>query len=243
MTRVIWQFIKDKLILPYLDVDLRYFDLSIQKRDETDDQVTVDAANAIKRARRRRQVRHDHPGRGPGRGVRAQEDVALAQRHDPQHPRRRRLPRADHLLERAPAGARLDEADRDRPSRPRRPVQGDRLRRARAGHAHHHLHARPTAAQPMEFEVAEYPGRRRRHGHVQLRRLDPRLRPGVVPLRARPRTTRSTCRPRTRSSRPTTGGSRTCSQEVFEAEFAAELRRPRASPTSTGSSTTWSPRP
>src|SRR6188474_1658031 len=48
MTRVIWQFIKDKLILPYLDVDLRYYDLSIEKRDETDDQVTVDAANAIK---------------------------------------------------------------------------------------------------------------------------------------------------------------------------------------------------
>jgi isocitrate dehydrogenase len=48
MTRVIWQFIKDKLILPYLDVDLRYFDLSIEKRDETDDQITVDAANAIK---------------------------------------------------------------------------------------------------------------------------------------------------------------------------------------------------
>ncbi len=48
MTRVIWQFIKDKLILPYLDVDLQYYDLSIQKRDETDDQITVDAANAIK---------------------------------------------------------------------------------------------------------------------------------------------------------------------------------------------------
>src|ERR687896_1157670 len=48
MTRVIWQVIKDKLILPYLDVDLQYYDLSIQKRDETDDQITVDAANAIK---------------------------------------------------------------------------------------------------------------------------------------------------------------------------------------------------
>ena len=48
MTRIIWQFIKDKLILPYLDVDLKYFDLGIQKRDETNDQVTVDAANAIK---------------------------------------------------------------------------------------------------------------------------------------------------------------------------------------------------
>jgi isocitrate dehydrogenase len=48
MTRIIWAFIKEQLILPYLDVDLRYFDLSIQKRDETEDQITVDAANAIK---------------------------------------------------------------------------------------------------------------------------------------------------------------------------------------------------
>jgi isocitrate dehydrogenase len=48
MTRVIWQVIKDKLILPYLDVDLHHYDLSIQKRDETDDQITIDAANAIK---------------------------------------------------------------------------------------------------------------------------------------------------------------------------------------------------
>src|SRR3954451_3330399 len=48
MTRIIWQFIKDQLILPYLDVDLKYFDLGIESRDETDDQVTVDAANAIK---------------------------------------------------------------------------------------------------------------------------------------------------------------------------------------------------
>jgi len=48
MTRIIWDFIKTKLILPYLDVDLKYFDLSIEKRDETDDQITVDAAEAIK---------------------------------------------------------------------------------------------------------------------------------------------------------------------------------------------------
>jgi len=49
MTRIIWQFIKDRLIHPYLDIDLKYYDLSIQKRDETDDQITVDAANAIKK--------------------------------------------------------------------------------------------------------------------------------------------------------------------------------------------------
>jgi isocitrate dehydrogenase len=48
MTRIIWGFIKDKLILPYLDVDLKYYDLGIEYRDQTDDKVTVDAANAIK---------------------------------------------------------------------------------------------------------------------------------------------------------------------------------------------------
>ncbi|MDH3232505.1 MAG: NADP-dependent isocitrate dehydrogenase [Alphaproteobacteria bacterium] len=48
MTRIIWAFIKDKLILPYLDVDLKYYDLGIEKRDETDDQITIDSAEAIK---------------------------------------------------------------------------------------------------------------------------------------------------------------------------------------------------
>src|SRR3954470_22970974 len=47
MTRIIWKFIKDKLILPYLDIDLLYYDLGMEKRDETNDQITVDAANAI----------------------------------------------------------------------------------------------------------------------------------------------------------------------------------------------------
>ncbi|HAI29822.1 MAG TPA: NADP-dependent isocitrate dehydrogenase, partial [Thalassospira sp.] len=51
MTRIIWDFIKNKLILPYLDIDLKYYDLSVQKRDETDDQITIDAANAIKEHR------------------------------------------------------------------------------------------------------------------------------------------------------------------------------------------------
>ena len=49
MTRIIWQFIKDQLILPYLDVDLEYYDLGMEHRDATDDQVTIDSANAIKK--------------------------------------------------------------------------------------------------------------------------------------------------------------------------------------------------
>jgi len=48
MTRIIWKFIKDKLILPYLEIDIKYYDLGMEYRDETNDQVTVDAANAIK---------------------------------------------------------------------------------------------------------------------------------------------------------------------------------------------------
>ncbi|SEN84756.1 isocitrate dehydrogenase (NADP) [Chitinophaga rupis] len=48
MTRIIWKFIKDKLILPYLDVDIKYYDLGVEYRDQTNDQVTVDAANAIR---------------------------------------------------------------------------------------------------------------------------------------------------------------------------------------------------
>ncbi|MDG1802038.1 MAG: isocitrate/isopropylmalate family dehydrogenase, partial [Paracoccaceae bacterium] len=48
MTRIIWDFIKKKLILPYLDVDLLYYDLGMEVRDETNDQITIDAANKIK---------------------------------------------------------------------------------------------------------------------------------------------------------------------------------------------------
>ncbi len=48
MTRIIWSFIREQLILPYLDIDLKYYDLSIENRDATDDQVTIDSANAIK---------------------------------------------------------------------------------------------------------------------------------------------------------------------------------------------------
>ena len=48
MTRIMWDFIKKKLILPYLDVDLKYYDLGMEVRDETNDQITIDAAHAIK---------------------------------------------------------------------------------------------------------------------------------------------------------------------------------------------------
>jgi isocitrate dehydrogenase len=49
MTRIIWEWIRERLILPYLDIDLKYYDLSVEKRDETNDQITIDSANAIKK--------------------------------------------------------------------------------------------------------------------------------------------------------------------------------------------------
>src|SRR3954449_8942928 len=49
MTRIIWQWIRERLVQPYLDIDLLYYDLSVEKRDETDDKITVEAAEAIKK--------------------------------------------------------------------------------------------------------------------------------------------------------------------------------------------------
>ena len=49
MTRIIWEFIKDKLILPYVDIDIKYYDLGVTSRDNTDDQITIDAAEAVKK--------------------------------------------------------------------------------------------------------------------------------------------------------------------------------------------------
>ena len=49
MTRIIWSFIKNKLILPYIDIDIKYYDLGIKNRNKTSDQITIDCANAIKK--------------------------------------------------------------------------------------------------------------------------------------------------------------------------------------------------
>ena len=132
MTRIIWKFIKDKLILPYLDIDLKYYDLGIEYRDKTNDQVTIDSAKATKQYGVAVKCATITPDEGAREGVQPQGDVEVAQRHDPQHHRRHDLPRADHLQERAAPGAGLDQADRDRPPRLRRPVPRHRLRGARA---------------------------------------------------------------------------------------------------------------
>ena len=157
MTRIIWQFIKDRLIHPYLDIDLRYYDLSIQHRDATDDQVTIDAANAIKEhgvgvkcatitpdeARveefglKKMWVSPNGTIRNILGGVVFREPIIISQ-----HP--------------AP-GAGLEQADHHRPSRPRRPVQGDQLQGPRRRHADADVHARRTAPSRSTQTVVTYP--------------------------------------------------------------------------------------
>ena len=87
MTRIIWKLIKDKLILPYLDIDLKYFDLGIEHRDATRDHVTIDAAEAIRLYRRAVEI-------DPKIGV--SKRLAALERSQT-NPRGRKLPGRGHL--------------------------------------------------------------------------------------------------------------------------------------------------
>ena len=175
--------IKDQLIFPYLELEPCTSTSRIENRDATEDRVTVEAAEAIKAHNVGVKCATITPDEGARQGVRAQEDVALAEWHDPQHPGRHGLPRADHLHERAAPGAGLDRADRDRPPCLRRPVSRDRLQGPGRRHAHDDLHPgrRRAAAAARGFPI---PRRRRRARHVQSRQFDPRLRPRLHELRA-----------------------------------------------------------
>ena len=149
----------------------------------------------------------------------------LPERDDPQHPRRRDLPRADHHLEHPAAGAGLDEADRHRPSRLRRPVPRHRLQVPGRGHADDHLHPEgrlgadrarglpdsgATAASRWRCTTSTTSIRdfARASLHYGLHARVPGL-----PVA-----------PRTRSSRPTTAAFKDLFQEVFEREFKDRVR-------------------
>ena len=140
MTRIIWAFIKDKLILPYLDVDLVYFDLGIEARDATDDQITVDAAHAIQKH---------------GVGVKCATitpDEARVEEFGLKRCGARPTARSATSWA-APCSASRSSArtcrvwcpagpaHRHRPSCLRRPVPRHRFCRARQGQTHHHLRA------------------------------------------------------------------------------------------------------
>ena len=198
MTRIIWQKIREKLILPYLDIDLKYFDLGIEHRDATDDKVTLDSAEATKKYGVAVKCATITPDEAPRQGVQPQADVPVAQRHHPQHPQRHDLPRADRLLERAAARPALGQAGRRRPPRLRRPVQGQRDPLPRRRHGEAHLHARRRRRGDREGSH-QGAGRRRHAGDVQPRRVDPRASRGPASTTASAATTPSTSRPRTRS--------------------------------------------
>ena len=216
MTRIIWSFIKQQLILPYLDVRARV--LRPRHRAPRRDRRSRHgrSGRGDQAPRGGCQVRDDHARRGARAGVRPEGDVPLAQRHDPQHPRRGDLPRADRDLQHPAPGARLDQADRDRPPRLRRPVPRERHGGSGRGQADADVHSRGRRRADRARRV-RLPRRRRGDGDVQPRRLDPRLRAGFACATASTAATRCTCRPRTRSSNATTGASKTSSRRSTSA--------------------------
>ena len=162
MTRIIWQMIKDKLILPYLDVELLYYDLGIEHRDATDDKVTVEAAEAIKQHNVGVKCATITPDE-----ARVKEFGLKQMWKSPNGTIRNilggtDLPRADRLQERAAPGARLDPADRDRPPRLRRPVPRHRLQGARARASCAIIFEPEGGGQPHRHRGVQVPGRRRR---------------------------------------------------------------------------------
>ena len=116
MTRILWQKIKDKLILPYVDLKTEYYDLGLKHRDETDDRVTVESAEATLKYGVVRQMRHHHPQRPARGGIRPQADVEEPQRYHPRHTGRHGVPRASGGERRLPLRAQLGKSPSPSPA-------------------------------------------------------------------------------------------------------------------------------
>ncbi len=186
MTRIIWSFIKEQLILPYLDIDLRYFDLGIENRDATEDRVTVEAAEAIKRygvgvkcatitpdEARVREFGLKEMYRSPNGtirnilgGVIFREPIVISN-----------IPRLVPGWTKPIVIGRHAFGDQYRATDMVVPGAGKLT-----------LTYTPTSGgEPIELDVYDFPGGRGGDGDVQPRRLDPGLRPRLAALRARPR--------------------------------------------------------
>ena len=186
MTRIIWQKIREKLILPYLDIDLKYFDLGIEHRDATDDKVTLDSAEATKKygvavkcatitpdeARVKEfNLKRMYPSpngtiRNILNGTIFREPIVCTN-----------VPRLVTHWDKPVVVARHGFGDQYKATR--NPLPG-------RGHGEAHVHASRRRPADREGSV-QGAGRRRHDGDVQPRRIDPRLRPGVLQLRPRPR--------------------------------------------------------
>lgn len=186
MTRIIWSFIKDKLILPYLDVELKYFDLGIEHRDATNDQVTVDAAHAIKQYGVGVKCATITPDEG-----RVEEFGLKAMYRSPNGTIRNIL---GGVIFREPII--MDNVPRlvpgwTKPIVVGRHAFGDQYRATDLkipGPGTLTMTFTPKdGSEPVEVEVHEFPDAGCRTVDVQPRRVDPRLRAHLVPLRPGPR--------------------------------------------------------
>ncbi len=198
MTRIIWHFIKDQLILPYLDIELEYYDLGIEHRDATDDQVTIDSANAIKKhgvgvkcatitpdEARVTEFGLKKMWRSPNGtirnilgGVIFREPIIISN-----------IPRLVPSWTKPIVIGRHAHA---------RPVRGDRLRRPWPGHGHDDVHARTARASRCSSRSPSSPVAVSRWACTTstTRSATSRARRCATASTA---TTRSTCRRRTRS--------------------------------------------
>jgi isocitrate dehydrogenase len=221
MTRIIWKFIKDKLILPVPRHRPEVLRPRHRNRDETDDQVTIDSANAIKKYGVGVKCATITPDE-----ARVKEFGLKKMWKSPNGTIRNilggvDLPRADHLQERAAPGAGLDQADRHRPPRLRRPVPRHRLQGPRQGQADDDLHPE-DGGKPIEHEVFDFPG-----GGVAMACTTSTIRSATspAPLQLRPErgwpvylSTKNTI------LKAYDGRFKDLFQEVFETEFKAEVR-------------------
>ena len=184
MTRIIWKLIKDKLIHPYLDVNLEYYDLGMEHRDATNDQVTIDAANATKKhgvgvkcatitpdEARVKEFKLKEMWKSPNGTIRNILGGVIF-----------REPIICKNVPRLVPG--WTQPIVDRPPRLRRPVPRHRLPLPRQGHAHDQVRRR--GRQGDREGGVQGAGLGRRHGHVQSRRVDPRLRARLLQLRPDP---------------------------------------------------------
>ena len=215
MTRIIWQWIRERLILPYLDVDLLYYDLSIEKRDATDDKITVEAAEAIKKhgvgvkcatitpdEARVEEFGLKKMWKSPNGtirnilgGVVFREPIVIAN-----------VPRLipgwtdPIVVGRHAFGDQYKATDFQVPGQGKLTIKWD-----------------GEDGEEIEHEVFDFPSAGVAMGMYNLDEFDPRLRPRLLQLRPQPRSGRSICRPRTPSSRPMTAASRTSSRRFSTA--------------------------
>ena len=199
MTRIIWQWIREQLILPYLDIDLIYFDLSIENRDATDDKVTVQSANAIRQH-----------GVGVKCATITPDEARVAEFG------LKRMWKSPNGTIRNILGGVVFREPIVIPTVPRlvpgwtspivvgRHAFGDQYRATDflvpgRGRLTMKWFKPDDGGGPVEYEVFHYPIERRGDGNVQPRRFDPRLRPRLSQLWPAARIGRSICRPRTPS--------------------------------------------